>query len=254
MSDNGNVPIAANWVLGGTVPGLWGPPDPMTGTTTITYSFATGAGYSVAGEPGTSSGDMIVPLELFMPFSKSAIEAEIRRALDAWEAVANIKFVEVPDDGAVFNVLSTSSGEIRIGGHAFDGVGGTVSHGYYAPNNGASAAGDVHFDVAETWKIGFGGPGYDIFQSFAHEVGHSLGLGHSSSHLALMYADYTEAFVGPQMDDILGVQSLYGPPLVQTPEPSSWVLAVLGAAFTLGLGRRRRVDRNADSRFFSRTS
>jgi hypothetical protein len=229
-------PSAGNWVGAGTTPGKWGPADPVTGLTTITYSFATGLGYSTS---EASSGGSVVALESFMPFTKAVIEAEIRRALDAWEAVANILFVELPDDGAPFNAAVTASGDIRIGGHAFDGVGGTVSHGYYAPVNGASAAGDVHFDVAETWKIGFGGTGYDIFQSFAHEVGHSLGLGHSSSPLALMQSGYSELFSGPQADDILGMSTLYPFPVVQTPEPASWLLAALAAAVVFQARRRR---------------
>ncbi len=221
-------PLAGAWVAGPTTPGRWGPADPVTGTTTITYSFATGAGYSTS----EGAGGLVIPLDSFMPYSESQIEAEIRRALDAWEAVANIKFVEVPDVGEAFNAFSTDSGEIRFGGVALDGVGHTVSLGYFAPENGFSAAGDVHYDTAETWKIGYGGPGYDIFESTAHELGHSLGLNHSPSPASLMFASYSEAIVGPQADDILGMQYLYGPPLVEAPEPASGVLAILA----LGLG------------------
>jgi MYXO-CTERM domain-containing protein len=153
--------------------------------------------------------------------------------------VANIKFVEVADDGAEFNADVTASGDIRIGGHTFDGVGGTLSHGYFPPANGASAAGDVHFDVAETWKIGFGGPGRDIARSFAHEVGHALGLNHAPLTSALMHASYSESFFGPQPDDIAGVQFLYGPPLeIVVPEPSTWALAMLALALAPRLRRR----------------
>ncbi|XP_069740757.1 matrix metalloproteinase-9-like [Narcine bancroftii] len=58
--------------------------------------------------------------------------------------------------------------------------------------------------------------GYSIFLVAAHEIGHSLGLDHSSLKDALMYPmySYTENFV-LSTDDIEGIQHLYGP------EPSS---------------------------------
>ncbi len=50
--------------------------------------------------------------------------------------------------------------------------------GNYPPDNAFSAAGDIHFDKDELWKIGFGGAGIDVFTIAAHEIGHAIGLGH----------------------------------------------------------------------------
>ena len=110
-----------------------------------------------------------------------------------------------------------------------------LAHGYFPPVNGDTAAGDIHFDTADSWKLGWGGPGFNIYQVLAHEVGHALGLGHTDVPNSLMNPFYSEAFMGPQADDIAGMVYIYGP----IPEPSTWALFALGVA-ALSLSRRRR--------------
>lgn len=112
-----------------------------------------------------------------------------------------------------------------------------MAHGYYPPNNGTSAAGDIHFDIAETWDLSFAGSGIDIFQVTAHELGHALGLDHTAVANSLMNPFYVETFSGPQADDIAGMQFIYGPAVSNVPEPTSLALVALALA---GLGLRRR--------------
>jgi hypothetical protein len=210
-----------DFVLGPTAPGKWGPPVMGTGAT-VTWSLI-GAGVSTGGEVADPT---FTPLSAFMPVGfKAAIEA----AFAAWSAVANITFIEVADSGHAFNAAG-ATGDIRIGGHSFDGAGGTLAHGYFPPTNGVSAAGDIHFDIAETWKLGFGGPGFD-------EIGHAIGLAPTGVPGSLMNPFYTEAFSGPQADDIAGAKFIYG----EVPEPATIVMFVLGAA-ALPFARRRKVD------------
>lgn len=226
-------PLTEDFVLGPTTPGKWGPPVMGTGAT-VTWSLM-GSGLGTDAGAGTS-----VDLSAFMP---AGFHAAITAAFAAWSAVADITFIEVADPGFDWNSGLDGASDIRITGHAFDGAGGVLAHGYYPPANGSTAAGDIHFDTAELWKIGFGGPGFDIFQVAAHEIGHAIGLDHTGVPASLMNPFYTEAFSGVQADDAAGAAFIYGPAPVgpAIPEPATAVLFLIGAA-AVPFARRRRVE------------
>ena len=229
------VSSASAFVLGPTTPGKWGSPVFGTGAT-VTYSYMA-TGVSMGSDPGGPNVD----IRTLSGLGAATWEAQISAAFAAWSAVANITFVQVADDGAAFNT-ATTSGDIRIGAHAFDGPNGTLAHGFYPPTNGSTAAGDIHFDSAELWKAGFGGPGFDIFTVMAHEIGHAIGLDHTGVANSLMNSSYTEAFSGLQADDIAGAQFIYGARQAQPPTgapDAGSSLALLGLAL-LGLGALRR--------------
>jgi hypothetical protein len=222
-------PVADEFVLGPTSPGKWGAPEMGTGAT-VSWSLMD-SGLSCAVD---FVGCTTTALSSFMPVG---FLTQIQNAFLAWSAVANLTFVEVADCGAAFNAACVG-GDIRIGAHAFDGASGTLAHGFYPPANGTTAAGDIHFDIAETWVIGFAGPGIDIFQVMAHELGHALGLDHTAVAGSLMNSFYSEAFTGPQADDIAGMQSIYGPALSEVPEPGGIVLMSGGLLLLLAAKRR----------------
>ena len=221
------------FALGPTSPGRWG--GAATGTSAVvTWSLHPGTGetYNEIGLPGGTSGS-VQSLASFMP---AGFKAEIERALQAWTDVSGVTFLEVTDNGANFDAgPQGTQGEIRFGGHVFDGNNGILAHGFFPPANGFTAAGDIHFDVGESWHVNSIDNNLgtkDIFQVAAHELGHALGLGHTAVPSSLMNPTYTELFEGLQADDIAGGLALYGAPIV--PEPQTFVLCGL---FFLGFRR-----------------
>lgn len=94
-------------------------------------------------------------------------------------------------------------------GKPFDGPENTLAHAFY-PLSG----GDIHFDEDEAWVTGLSTIPQNAKSLLAvavHEIGHSLGMKHSSVKDAVMGPVYkTSATVELTDDDIRGVQSLYG--------------------------------------------
>ena len=100
-------------------------------------------------------------------------------------------------------------------GDPFDGPGGTLAHAFY-PRWG----GDIHMDDSEEWTVGED-LGTNMLATLTHEIGHSLGLEHSSVAGAVMTpfsSPYNSRFSLAQ-DDIEGVVALYGPAKRKNPYP-----------------------------------
>jgi hypothetical protein len=181
------------------------------GTTggTVTYSFM-GDDVSMTDE---GAGNNVAISSL--PNAQACFITDIQTAFAAWQAVSNIKFVQVADSGSAFNALG-ATGDIRIGAHTFDGVSGTLAHAYFPPPNGNSAAGDIHFDSAENWRCN--NTGTDIGVVALHEIGHSIGLNHENTNtIAVMDPYYNANLAGLQSDDINGASMIYGVALLSAP-------------------------------------
>ncbi|NXX93993.1 MMP3 protein, partial [Centropus bengalensis] len=138
------------------------------------------------------------------------VEEAIAKAFQLWSSVTPLRFTRLYSGQA--DIMISFANGFHGDFYSFDGPGGTLAHAY-PPGNGIG--GDAHFDEDENWTKFATSSGYNLFLVAAHELGHSLGLGHSNVLGALMYPIYmpqdTRSYRLPQ-DDIDGIQALYGPP------------------------------------------
>ena len=149
---------------------------------------------------------------------EALVHEALRRAFYVWESHADLTF-EWLERGLPDLEIRWEVGDHGDGSdNAFDGSGGTLAHAFFP--QGDRLSGDLHFDDEEIWTLGTASVGVNLTQAAAHEIGHSLGLDHSSDSSALMapvYRGYVEDF-DLQPDDIAKIQALYGKPL-NAPKP-----------------------------------
>ncbi|XP_033231407.1 matrix metalloproteinase-2-like isoform X2 [Belonocnema kinseyi] len=139
-----------------------------------------------------------------------AVIDEMQRAFDAWSDYSRLNFRSVTNPNADI-IISFGQGS-HGDGYPFDGPGNILAHAFF-PYELGSFGGDIHFDNDEKWEIRPSNPydGTDFFSVAVHELGHSLGLSHSTIPTSIMfpyYKGYTTAFQ-LDYDDLLGLYELY---------------------------------------------
>ncbi len=241
--------VAAKWPQPGPC-GTDCPGSPVT----LTYSFQNMFEHQNApDETGRRPG-------LYMPdggrLPDSLIRASIEEALGLWASVAPLHFVEVPDDTLPYHLGSTQFGRIRFSHIYINGPDPpppaqpiAKARAHFPSLNGDSP-GDVEFDHGDPWQEVGTLPVPDVLGAAIHELGHSLGLGHTNVVGANMYWIF-HRFSGPGsgqlfQDDINRIRGLYGSGVgsvtpLGVPEPASVALLLLAfvSRAALGPGRRR---------------
>ena len=177
-------------------------------------AMASGLSGNAAGFDG--HGDLSTDIEFLITPAADGLEYGLfNDALNVWASHASFTNLgQVADGGAATGAPEGAGGhlgDIRAAGFSFDGAGGGLAHALQPATQGAGGTtfgGDVHFDIAENWTNG-GGGGTDFLTVAIHELGHSLGLGHSGAQ-SVMQPFYAGTQHNLYLDDILGIQAIYG--------------------------------------------
>ena len=101
----------------------------------------------------------------------------IQNAFQTWSDVSTLTFIQVSSPDSADIKLKWVTGN-HGDGHPFDGPSHILAHAFFPPPLGGSNAGQVHFDDDEEWATD--GSHIDLESIAVHEIGHALGLDHSS--------------------------------------------------------------------------
>lgn len=250
----------------------WDDPQFGTGATVAWSCVSPGAGLAsnpaIAHLSGTNTLGGGDPLEdirekIDAQFGAGAFDAAVQRAFDTWAAAADLNFVQVADPGTPFAGATTP--DIRIGAYHFpigDFAGGA---GWGPPGDDLNfpdaLAGDLALNDRNRFTIASGPEGSalptdngaylnDVEGLLLHELGHTLGLGHSDVPDGVMCGyiwpgdvfdgsacDYTHVNHELAPDDLAGIREIYGPAAVPM-SPVAWA-ALAGSLAAAGVVRLR---------------
>ena len=128
------------------------------------------------------------------------------QAFDSWSKVTDLSFQQITTQNGANILIDVGSGPSSH----FDGPLGTLAWAYLPPTGNYNGQLLMKFDTEELWAKS-GDEGTLLLNVASHEIGHLLGLDHSSVDTALMAPYYSASVFCPQdNDDISRIQSLYG--------------------------------------------
>ena len=168
------------------------------------YVARVGEGWDGPGRNATELSYFLQRLTGKLP--EAQVRAEIQRALDVWARYVKVSFTPATREAAPRSIDILFARGPHGDQYPFDGRGKVLAHTFYpAPPNPETIAGDLHLDEDENWGIG---ENTDVFTVVLHELGHSLGLGHSDRPGAVMYPYYRRASSLTQ-EDIDAIRQIY---------------------------------------------
>lgn len=171
--------------------------------------------------------------------------------LNRWGELSGLSYVYEPNDDGQ-NLPSSHSGllgtrpDLRIGGHSIDGESGenTLAYNWYPQ------WGDM---VIDTDNVSFysdvSGNSLNLRNTLSHEHGHGIGIGHvcpvvGGADGRLMEPYINSQIDGPQFDDVLATQRLYGDALENS--GGNDTAATAHSLGTLALGTPLEIGSDAD--------
>ncbi|KAI3905331.1 hypothetical protein MKX01_040022 [Papaver californicum] len=121
------------------------------------------------------------------------------QAFATWAAVSHFQFKEVGEGEHADIFVGFRRGD-HGDGAPFDGPGNVVGHAFF-PTDGR-----LHYDADENWSSSPASDQLDLESVTVHEIGHILGLGHTSDGNAVMFPTIGQGMVKRQLgsDDIMG--------------------------------------------------
>jgi matrixin len=145
----------------------------------------------------------------------AAVEAAVRAGADSWaqQSNANFAFHYAGASGLTTNTLDS----VNVVMFRNASSGQAIATTYYWSNSSGLLDADIVFwDAAFQFFTGTTGcsGGFYIEDIAAHEFGHALGMGHSTSTAATMFPSVSSCNQSNRVldaDDLSGVLALYGP-------------------------------------------
>ena len=153
----------------------------------------------------TVPSELARKLDAQMP--RATWQNAILQAVQTWENVANVNVGVVADGGQAFGVAGASQfdtrfGDIRVGGLPMD-----ASDLAVAIPSSTAIAGTYSGDIWINSNAKF--TPQTLYAAALHEVGHSLGLGHSTDPKSVMFQELNVNTTLTQ-GDVAAIRALYG--------------------------------------------
>jgi hypothetical protein len=140
--------------------------------------------------------------------AESDVEVEMASACAVWSAVSGLTFVHAPN-AAEIRVQWLSQHHGGPPDLPFDGPGRNLGHAW---GPGHPFEGELHLDADEEWRLDGSGAGTaDLQTQLIHELGHVLGLVHSSDPSSVMFESFEAGEVKRTLSpgDVAAIRALY---------------------------------------------